>query len=152
MFDCGSVLGVRGGRADRPSDVNKLRALSQNGINRRCSSSLMIIRIKYCFKVIQRYYFKCLFLTFVFEFLMITFTPLNTSFWICQLPIFRDIFLLRQMTVQLTCAPIKPLLTPPVCPCYMLSFCFGYFVILTNTLTLLFCNQNSRGHRTGRAD
>lgn len=40
----------------------------------------------------------------------------------------------------------------PSYPRYMLSFCFGYFVILTNLLTLLFCNQNTRGHRTGRAD
>lgn len=40
----------------------------------------------------------------------------------------------------------------PSYPRYMLSFCFGYFVILTNLLTLLFCDQNSRGHRTGRAD
>lgn len=47
---------------------------------------------------------------------------------------------------------MKSPLTPPVYPRYVLSFCFGYFVILTNILTLLFCNQNSRGHRTGRAD
>lgn len=56
------------------------------------------------------------------------------------------------MTVEPTRAPMKSPLTPPVYPRYVLSFCFGYFVILTNLLTLLFCNQNSRGHRTGRAD
>lgn len=56
------------------------------------------------------------------------------------------------MTVEPTRAPMKSPLTPPVYPRYMLSFCFGYFVILTNLLTLLFCDQNSRGHRTGRAD